>query len=445
MTAPSTREEFLALVRESGLLTVARLDAALDQLACPALPEQPAELASALVKQGALSDFQAHQLLQGRSRGFTIGRYVILEHLGTTRMSTVLLCRHPSLERLLAVKDITPSKAAGYGRLQRFYREARATASLDHPHIVRAYDIEETDRGHLMVMEYVDGTSLSSLVTEHGPLPPLRAAHYIRQAALGLAAAHEKGIIHRDVKPANLLVDREGTVKVLDLGLALLADDECVLTQGMLGSADYLAPEQSVDSHTVDARADVYGLGATFYSLLTGAPPVSGRTPMERALCHRTRAYRPVGSFRSDVPEGLEAVVAYMMARTLEHRYPTMMAVAEALEPWTKEPIAPPTETEMPRLSPAIRQLLAVKAALNGVGRASVPPSRTIPSLQAPQLAKPKAGSGHHPVNKISREVPAVVAPKSTDEALSHGRGGRWFWWLAAAAAVGALWYHLGW
>src|SRR5262249_21157784 len=158
----------------------------------------------------------------------------------------------------------------------RFYREAQATASLDHPHIVRAFDVEDNERGHMLIMEYVDGVSLQALVAEREPLCPVRAAHYIRQAALGLQAAHEKGIIHRDVKPANLLVDREGVVKLLDLGLALLADDECVLTNGVLGTVDYLAPEQSMDSHNVDARADIYGLGATFYFLLTGKPPVSG-------------------------------------------------------------------------------------------------------------------------------------------------------------------------
>jgi serine/threonine protein kinase len=200
-----------------------------------------------------------------------------------------------------------------------------------------------------------------------------------------------------------------------------------------------------VDSHTVDARADVYSLGATFYFLLTGAPPVSGRTALERALCHRTGSYPPVASFRSDVPEGLEAVLAYMMARTLEHRYPSTMAVAEALAPWTQQPISPPRSKEMPRLSPAIRQLLTVKAAMNATGRAPVAPSRAIRTLAAPQLVKQEAGNAPHPVKERSREIPAPRVCVASNEAPAGVPGGRWLWWLVAAAAVAALWYRLGW
>jgi serine/threonine protein kinase len=428
MAAPSTCAEFLYLIRESGLLGTSVLDGLIDKFP-DGNSESPTSLASALVRKGTLTEFQAEQLLQGRAHGFHLGGYVILERLGCSRMSTVLLCRQQSLDRLVAVKLLSTSKAAANERmLQRFYREARATASLHHPHIVRAYDVEENERGHLLIMEYVEGLSLEALVQQHGPLPPLRAAHYIRQAALGLAAAHDKGIIHRDVKPANLLVDREGTVKVLDLGLALLADDESVLTQGVLGSVDYLAPEQSIDSHTVDERADVYGLGATFYFLLTGAPPVTGTTPVQRALSHRRGSYPPIHTLRQDVPEGLQAVVSYMMSRSLEHRYPSAAAVAEALEPWTKQRIDPPSKAELPRLGPAVQRILSAKNSSKAAIRRPVP-------------APPPAPA---PVVETATPEPTTASPAVAAPAPAISLGRRLLWWLLVGALAGALWSRLG-
>jgi serine/threonine protein kinase len=379
MPAPSTSEEFLGLVRRSGLLP--HLDAYLSQPTSPAPSPTPQDLAGALVRDGLLTDFQANQLLEGRSRGFTLGRYLILDRLGATRMSTVFLCQDQTLGRLVAVKVLSHARAANEDLLKRFYREARAAASLRHEHIVRAYDVEEAERGHLLVMEYVDGVSLEALVTGHGPLAPLRAAHYVRQAALGLRAAHEAGIVHRDVKPGNILVDRGGTVKVLDLGLALLADEEVQLTCSVLGSVDYLAPEQGVDSHAVDARADIYSLGATFWFLLTGAPPFTGATVMDRARAHRSQALRPIRSVRPEVPAGLEAILMRMLAREPQDRHPTAAAVVEALAPWTKQKVDPPPEREMPTVRRALRRAAAPPAGPVDPPPGSTPlPERPLPA-----------------------------------------------------------------
>src|SRR5262249_28254454 len=195
-------------------------------------------------------------------------------------------------------------------------------------------------------------------VKQHGPLEPLRAANYIRQAALGLQHAHEAGLVHRDIKPGNLLVDRAGTVKVLDMGLARFFNDEQdALTKqydanSVLGTADYLAPEQAIDSHGVDIRADIYSLGMTLYFLLAGQSPFQDGTVAQKLIWHQVRQPKPLRELRPDVPEGLSAVLDKMLAKDRTQRYQTPLEVAQALEPWTGAPIAPPSDQAMPAPSP---------------------------------------------------------------------------------------------
>src|SRR5262249_7237584 len=202
------------------------------------------------------------------------------------------LCEHKSMRRRVALKVLPASQAQDPALVDRFFREARAVAALDHPNLVRAHDFDHDGKLHFIVMEYVDGNSLQNIVATHGPLDVTRAAHYIRQVALGLHQAHQAGLVHRDIKPGNLLLDRGGIVKILDLGLARFFHDKAdKLTQqydegSILGTADYLAPEQAVDSHEVDIRADLYSLGATFYFLLTGAPPFGEGTISQKLIWH---------------------------------------------------------------------------------------------------------------------------------------------------------------
>src|SRR4051794_35690056 len=280
MPAPTTTDEFLDLVRKSGVADEKRLDAYLTRArATGPLPPEPGKFAGLLVRDGILTHFQAEQFLQGKWRRFTIGKYKVLERLGQGGMGSVYLCEHMLMRRRVAVKVLPASKADDSSSLERFYREARAVAALDHPNIVRAYDIDQDDKLHFLVMEHVDGASLQEIIKRSGPMDFLRAAHYVRQAALGLQHAHSAaGLVHRDIKPGNILVDRNGVVKVLDMGLArFFHDDEDNLTKryedNILGTADYLSPEQARDSHGVDIRADIYSLGATFYFLLTGQAP----------------------------------------------------------------------------------------------------------------------------------------------------------------------------
>src|ERR1700722_7865281 len=321
MPAPASSDELLDLVRKSGVLEDKRLDAHLQKLReAGALPTEPAKLAAALVRDGLLTNFQCEQLLQGKWRRFTIGKYKVLERLGSGGMGSVFLCEHKFMRRRVAVKVLPTAKAADPSSLERFYRESRAVAAVDHPNIVRAYDIDQDETLHFLVMEYVDGASFQEIVKRSGPVSVERACHYISQAALGLDHASRAGLVHRDIKPGNVLVDRTGAVKILDMGLArFFNDDEDMLTrkydENVLGTADYLAPEQADDSHTVDVRADIYSLGGTFYFLLTGKTPFGDGSVPQKLMWHRTRQPKPLSAYRSDVPAAVQSVIDKMMAK----------------------------------------------------------------------------------------------------------------------------------
>src|SRR6516225_2698381 len=349
MAAPTTIEEFLDLVRKSGVVDEKRLDVYWEQLRAAApLPADLGKLAGTFVRDGLLTHFQAEQFLQGKWRRFTIGKYKVLERIGSGGMGSVYLCEHKLMRRRVAVKVLPTAKAEDTSSLERFYREARAVAALDHVNIVRAYDIDQDDKLHFLVMEYVDGSSLQEMVKRGGPMDPIRAAHYIRQAAHGLQHAHETaGLVHRDIKPGNILVDRSGIVKVLDMGLArFFHDEEDILTkkydENVLGTADYLAPEQALDSHGVDIRADIYSLGATFYFCLTGRTPFAEGTIAQKLIWHQTRQPKAIRGLRTEVPDEVVAIVDKMMAKEAGQRYQTPKEVMEALEPFTQTPIPPP-------------------------------------------------------------------------------------------------------
>lgn len=374
MPPPSTVPDFLALVRRSGVTEEALLTAALPHVEAA----EPMPLAEGLIRCGVLTHFQAEQLLRGKTRGFTIGNYKVLERLGSGGMAVVYLCEHQATRRRVAIKVLPSAKTEDVATLKRFYREARAGTALDHENIVRVHGISQEGSRHFMVMEYVAGALLGSLVKQNGPLHPLRACHYIRQAAAGLQHLHETGLVHRDIKPDNLILDRTGIVKILDLGLARFnqGSDE-VLTKGILGTPDYLAPEQTLDSHLVDIRADVYSLGGTFYYLLTGQAPFGEGTTAQKLHWHKTRIPDPVRTLRPDVPETLSQMIARMMAKQPADRYPTPQAIANALIPWTTVPIAPPSEEEMPYLSPAAGGSSTAAIILN-----ATPPETSDPLLQ---------------------------------------------------------------
>jgi serine/threonine protein kinase len=320
-------------------------DAALSETVRDLVPrfDDPKQLADELVRRGWLTAYQKEIVLAGRAEELILGAYVLLEKIGEGGMGAVYKARHRVLKAVRAIKVIRPDRLAGKGAVQRFYREAEVVAKLHHPNIILAHDAGEHSGVHYFVMEYAPGADLGQLLQRCGPLPAVDACTYIRQAAHGLEHARERGLVHRDIKPSNVLISPAGDVKLLDLGLAraCAAEEEeepgsVPLTQdgAVMGTPDYMAPEQAENSRRVDIRADIYSLGCTLYHILTGRPPYPGGSVMEKLIKHRLEQPRPIEALRGDLPQGLGDVVRKMMAKAADQRYQTPAEVAAALTPF---------------------------------------------------------------------------------------------------------------
>ena len=262
-------------------------------------------------------------------------------------MGQVFLAKHVMMDRRCAIKILARKYREDPDLLARFQVEAKAIAALDHPHIVRAYDFNrDTTTGsdvYYLVMEYVEGQDLQRLVEKDGPVAYQAAAEFIRQAAVGLAHAHEAGFIHRDIKPGNLLVDNKGVLKILDLGLARLAHggaDSSQEGRWVSGTPDYIAPEQIQNRPDLDGRADIYSLGLTFYFLLTGRRPYVKKTMPEILAAHCREPLEPIDASRPDIPYDLISIVDHMTAKLPERRYGTANDVAAALQAWLQNEAA---------------------------------------------------------------------------------------------------------
>lgn len=337
---PATPDELLRLLTVSQLLTSERLELA------RSLPgESPLELARALVNRGWLTRYQAERLLQGSSRGFQIGPYTILELLGTGGMAVLYLVQHRESGERFALKTVSEKHRADPGMLTRLRLEARAGQLIRHPHVVAVHRLESHEQVFgetpCLVMEFVEGINLDEWLQLSGlPFWGL-TCDLIRQAALGLAAAHRAGVIHRDIKPGNLMVTRAGQLKVLDFGLALLKDqtegDEFSLAMifghECLGTADYISPEQIADGQSVGAAADIYSLGATFFALLSGRTLFPLPSTPEKLQAHRSQVPPEARDLLPGLPADVSALIARMVAKQPAGRPSSMEEVAAALEP----------------------------------------------------------------------------------------------------------------
>jgi hypothetical protein len=303
----------------------------------------PKALAAELLRRGWLTAYQVNQLLQGHGDNLVLGPYVLLERLGAGGMGQVFKARHRKLGRIAALKVLRPERLANPDADRRFRREIQVAAQLDHRHIVHVLDADCVGGIHFLAMEYFEGsTDLSRLVKQHGPLPVATACEYIRQAALGLQHACQRGLVHRDVKPSNLLLTADGqTVKVLDLGLARLipqpgdrqgSSSTLVTGQGaVVGTPDFIAPEQILDAHAADVRADLYSLGCTLYYLLTGQVPFPGETAGGKIGHHLLWEPPAVERLRPDVPPWLAALLRRLMAKSPDDRYQSPAELVAAL------------------------------------------------------------------------------------------------------------------
>jgi serine/threonine-protein kinase len=330
-----TAASLIEALRRCALLNPVQLEAVVELQARFA---EPRALAGELIRRGWLSAYQVNQIFQGRGPELVLGSYVLLERLGEGGMGKVFKARHRRLGTVVALKVIRKERVANQAILRRFQREVRAIAQLDHPNIIRALDADEVDGTPFLVMEYVEGADLGGMVRKSGPLPLGQACDCIRQAALGLQHAHERGLVHRDIKPSNLLLSSAFVIKILDMGLARLhrtAEDEssaALTAEGLvMGTMDYIAPEQAMNSHAVDIRADLYSLGCTLYYLLTGRVPFPGCQGLAKLLKHRIEEPEPIQQLRPEVPPTVAAVVRKLMAKRPEERFQTPAEVAAAL------------------------------------------------------------------------------------------------------------------
>jgi serine/threonine-protein kinase len=331
-------------------------------------------------------------------------RYQVLGLIGLGGMGAVYKAQHRLMERLVALKVISPKLLANPKALERFRREFRAVAKLSHPNVVAAHDADQAGDLHFLVMEFVEGLSLDRLVAQTGQLQPAQACNLIKQAALGLAHMHERGLVHRDIKPQNLMVTRRGQLKILDCGLARIASHEADEPAGenaaprqsdataegtILGTPDYIAPEQIANPRAADIRADIYSLGCTLYFLLTGQTLFPKGTAMDKLAAHAREAPRPIAELRAGVPTELVRVLDRMLAKNPAERFQTPAEVAKALAPLAKGQNAEPLSVSVNPIG----------------GKISTAPTRDMPALDAGTPVIPL------PADDLFAALPPLTAP----------------------------------
>jgi serine/threonine-protein kinase len=476
---------FVDAIRQAQLLT----DAQLAKLAGDKATDwsEPRELARELVRRSWLTPYQIERLARGHARELVLGKYVLLERLGEGGMGQVFKARHRIMDRIVALKIIRPDLLHHGSAVRRFHQEIRAVAQLSHPNIVIAHDADQDGDTHFLVMEYVEGIDLKQLVRTTGRLQISQACEYIRQAAEGLQHAHERGLVHRDLKPGNLLLTwnkrpaapgessdpaptlsldsppvsgshAQPIIKVLDLGLALLRShdqsrnpsSDVTQSGALIGTPDYMAPEQAIDARHVDIRADVYSLGCTLYFLLTARAPFEDASFLEKLYRHKFELPPPLISLRPEAPPGLVGLMDKLLAKEPENRFQTPAQVAEALLPFSQGgdavAIRLPAEGMVPRESK--RGVSTLGTATHRPDTMSSPdadpallPEREFVSLDRlmAELFPPAAGPAEQrPLPAIS-SVSEFVAWDSGLEQLATPPGVRKRRWWPAAVIVCAF------
>ncbi len=345
-------DSFLRTILRSGVIERGQLQEALR-----ALPQEQRgdarQLADFLIAQGKLSRFQADKLLEGASRGLRLGPYVVQAPISRGGMGTVFLARDTRSQHYVALKVLPPKRAREEERLlARFRREMEMSQRVSHPHIAYTYETGVSEDVYYIAMEYIPGVSLHRLVVNEGPLIVSRAARLFIEVALALEYVHNQGLIHRDLKPSNIMVTPNDHAKVLDLGLALLlgeapGDIEVMGGQGyVVGTMDFIAPEQTTDASAVDARADIYSLGCSLYFALTGRPPFPGGTAKEKILRHRREEPPPLNLVNFSVPDGFASLIHRMMAKDPGQRLPSAAAARQELLAWAQDASTPPLDQQ---------------------------------------------------------------------------------------------------
>jgi serine/threonine protein kinase len=398
-------EQFLQALATSGIMASEEVQSLAQGLPAEKRGVDADELARGLVREGKLTRFQAAAIYQEKSDGLLLGNYLILDKLGAGGMGQVFRARHRRMDRVVALKLLSKKLLDSPDAVVRFQREVKAAARLTHPNIVTAYDADEAGGMHFLVMEYVEGADLAAVVKKQGILPVNDALDLVLQAARGLEHAHDLGVVHRDIKPSNLLLDKKGTVKILDMGLARMADPladpragpsaDLTHTGSIMGTIDYMAPEQAMDSRQADARSDLYSLGCVLHYLLTGRPPYGGDTVMKRLTAHQQTAIPLLSKLRPDISPAVEQLFARLVAKSPDARFQTAKELAAAIETLRKEPtVARPVPVAA---APILVQPLAVSiaTATSGVRNAE---SIRLPGFQASSSKGRKKKSANLPL-----------------------------------------------
>lgn len=335
---PIAVDTFIHRIAESKLLGYADLVQFVDSLAPHEHPQSAKQLAELLIRDGRLTAYQFDQICCGTHRNLVLGNYAILEKLGHGGMGLVFKAEHRLMKRHVALKLLAPHMTSSLATRKRFEQEIEAAGRLRHPNIVAADDADESDGVRFLVMEYVEGITLAKLVHQQGPLSTMQAVRCALDVARGMKYAHGEGVTHRDIKPSNLLIDRSGTVKILDLGLARVESrrwsqpESPALGEEVIGTADYMAPEQTLELTRADHRSDIYSLGITLWFLLSGRPPFQKESITDKMRAHQVQPLPPLVNLRSDLPAELDRVIATMAAKAPENRYQSMAEVVSSLE-----------------------------------------------------------------------------------------------------------------
>ncbi len=413
-----------------------------------------ARFASWMVANRYLTEYQSSLLARGHADGFFLGDYKVLDRLGKGRMAGVYKAQH-KLGQVVAIKVLPPSKAREPTLLGRFQREAKLALRLKHPNIVRSFQVGLAGDLHYLVMEYLEGETLEDVLARRKQLQPPEAVRLIYQALQGLQHIHEQGLVHRDLKPSNLMLTppphpdtSRSTVKILDIGLGRVLWEESpepqapeLTTEGvLLGTPDYMAPEQARDPRSTDIRADIYSLGCVLYHLLAGQPPFPDTNIISQMIKHATEQARPLREFNPTVPDGLQQIVNWLMAKDPAGRYPTPARAAQALEVFLAAGAVPASS---PDLDPDMRPYLnwleaedrhqapahppvppppptaahAATVPVVAVSAAAKPPSATLPTAAATRPAEPggKPPSATLPVPAAAAEQKARARGEERD------------------------------
>lgn len=417
----------LELLRVKGCLDAERLGELAVYLEQHPPFESPQMLGKYLVQQGWLTVYQCNQLFQGSGSSLMIGPYRILEAVGAGGGSQIFKAEHAQTKQIVALKVLRSDRLAEAEHVSRFQREFQVITHLSHPNIVRACSADFDGPVRYLALEFEDGTDLAQLVTLQGPLPVVQTCEYLRQVALGLQHIHEAGLVHRDIKPSNLMIaGRDGRVKILDLGIARLCSDSLLRNEAedltapnaMIGSPDYLAPEQARDSRTADIRADIYSLGCTGYFALTGEVPFPNKSLMQKLLQHQREAPPSATLRQPEVPHELDVILQKMMAKQPDDRYRTPAEVVAALEPFCTGAVPtarrpnPPDVRKRPATATASD---TTKTELLRPAQASKGPPRPRPSPRTDPSATTRTPvSPFVPVSPVTNaEVPVRNAPKA--------------------------------